>query len=225
MNIRSFTIKLVGIVFAFGLLAQTGFAFDEIALRDFKFYGRLCGKSAKERDLSAADLCYLKMPKGNLSDANLAGAKLNRSEFYNALLFNTNFSNTDLSFVKFNGANLSGANLSGAKLINTDYYDAILKGANFSGADLSGASLKHADLTNANFSNADLSGATLAESFNIESANFSGADLTGVDAWECTYVIDHKPIVGHDGHKRFFVTKKWLRSKGALNVDRVRCRE
>jgi len=79
-----------------------------------------------------------------------------------------------------------------------------LTGADFSNTDLSKINFTGADLTRANFSNANLSEADFSGLVTIRSADFTGANLSGAK---------------HGGNP---VTKEWLKSMDAWNVDSVK---
>lgn len=109
----------------------------------------------------------------------------------------------DLSECDLPGANLSRSNLSGARLARANLRKAILAGADLTGARLTGATLASADLTGAilykaNLAGVDLSdanmsmvsgawvflhGANLSEA-NLTKAYLAGANLTGADVFE-----------------------------------------
>jgi uncharacterized protein YjbI with pentapeptide repeats len=136
-------------------------------------------------DLSGADLAF-----ANLSNANLVGICLERTELGNANLAGadlrgTTLSGANLTQADFTGADLSGAVLDSATLRMASMAGASLTGANLLNADASGAILPNSDLrgvnlTGANMSNATLFQANLSEALLLD-ANLSGALLGGVD--------------------------------------------
>lgn len=87
--------------------------------------------------------------KADLSDANLRGKNLFRTEPFFAYLFESNVLDIGQIFNSLFYANLNNANLRGADL----------NGSNLRGANLKGADLSDADLSDANLSNAKLTGA------------------------------------------------------------------
>ena len=158
-------------------------------------------------DLSGADLAF-----ANLTNANLVGICLERTDLANASLAGadlrgTTMSGANLTHADLTGANLSlavldsavlrmasmaGANLAEANLLNADARGAILpnadlRGANLTGANLSSATLFQVNLTGALLLDTDLSGALL-----------SGADLSGANVTNTvligTYLADARGL-------------------------------
>lgn len=95
----------------------------------------LRGDGGERADFTGRNLSGLKLPRLDLSMANLAGC---------------DFSGADLSESKLQGANLAGCNLAGAHLKDADLSGADLSDANLKGSNLSGANLDGADLWRAN---------------------------------------------------------------------------
>jgi len=78
--------------------------------------------------------------KSEFVDHNFVDAKLRDTDFYEAILTGSNFSDADLSdadmrYADLKGANLTGAILAGANLAGADLTDANLTGAQFSIVD------------------------------------------------------------------------------------------
>ena len=95
----------------------------------------LRGAGGERADFTGRNLSGLKLPRLDLSMANLAGC---------------DFSGADLSESKLQGANLAGCNLAGANFKDADLGGADLSDANLKGSNLSGANLNGADLWRAN---------------------------------------------------------------------------
>jgi uncharacterized protein YjbI with pentapeptide repeats len=131
-------------------------------------------------DLSEAELDGVDLRRTNLSGADLSGADLSGAE-----LFRANLSEAKLSWAKLSGAMLSDANLRGAKLSGANLSDANLLKADLSGADLTEADLSLAHLTDAMLFSAKLTGAILRRTIlspaGLTEADLSGADLTEAD--------------------------------------------
>ena len=118
----------------------------------------------------------------NLSDVNLSGVNLGRSNLLGADLARANLQNANLA-----GSNLRWANLSAANLTDADLSWSELTMANFTGACLSRADLRWANLPRTNLTDADLRfanliGAQLVET-EISGTNLTGCRVYGVSAW------------------------------------------
>src|SRR4051794_28099049 len=83
---------------------------------------------AQKRWRTGVDLNDVRIPKANLSDADLSGANLHRADLSEASLYDTNLSGAFL-----NGANLRGAGLADANLSGAYFVLANLRGANLHG--------------------------------------------------------------------------------------------
>ncbi|MGL5827387.1 MAG: pentapeptide repeat-containing protein, partial [Nocardioides sp.] len=81
----------------------------------------------------------------DLSDANLAGMRLQRRTFLRAVARRTNFQGANLTDASFIYADLAGADFSNANLANAEMLGAKLEGAVFRDANLLGAKLGGAD--------------------------------------------------------------------------------
>lgn len=104
--------------------------------------------------------CYLR--GAELAGAQLTGADLRNTVFYEADLRGADLRKGDLSKSDLGRAVLMRADLSGAKLRGVDLTRADLLRARLVLADLSGANLGRADLMEADLVAADLSGADLS---------------------------------------------------------------
>lgn len=117
----------------------------------------------------------IRLTEAYLSNANLAGASLARSDLWGASLDSSILGGADLR-----GTNLAGANLENAILEHADLSKADLRGANLKDADLERANLTGADLRGAILIGADLQYATLRNSI-LERCNLVGANLRGAE--------------------------------------------
>jgi hypothetical protein len=111
-----------------------------------------------------------KVSRGDLTGAQIVGARLDGANLSGAALNRANLSGAALDDANLSGAALNGANLSGARLNRAN-----LSGAWLPRADLSGAQFAWANLSSAHLLRADLSGAGL------QGTNLSRATLYGVD--------------------------------------------
>ena len=141
-------------------------------------------------DLSDADLPGVNLSKTNLLNADLSGANLSRADLSKADLSWANLASADLweanlSMAKLECANLSMAQLGEANLSGADLSDAGLAEASLQSANLSMANLRKANLPGANLSKADLSGANLSKAklweANLSEANLAKARLNEAD--------------------------------------------
>ena len=149
------------------------------------------------------DLNFAKLQGANLESANLAGAYIARTDFFQANLrranltgamaieANLNFANlmdADLSHGFFTGASFRGANLRRATLAGTDLTLTALEGADLTEASLVEANLHGANLIRAAFSSASLVGVNLQEAVLVntrfDGANLTGARIYGISAWD-----------------------------------------
>jgi hypothetical protein len=106
--------------------------------------------------------------------AEFVGARVEHSDFSDALLEGAKVQGADLRYADFSDADLRGADLRGANLSYSDFSDAVLRDA-----DLRGANLSYGDYSDANFSDADLHGADLSYS-ELSDAHFEGVVQPGL---------------------------------------------
>lgn len=149
----------------------------------------------------------------DLHETDLGGASLN-----NANLSGADLRGADLSSAEFRDAHLSGAKLDGAILYNSDLARANLRGArliasnlaqgNLFETDLSNSDLSHAILSDGNLFSANLTNADLSFS-KLDNARFLSTTLTGATRMRMT----------EDGFAWVFVTKEYLESQSASNVE------
>ena len=143
--------------------------------------------------LAGAQLTGANLSGAQLTSANLSGAVLDKANLSRAVLDKANLSGAVLDKANLTAAELIEANLTGAKLIDANLTGAILFGADLPGAMLIGADLSYAGLTSTDLSRAgltstNLSGALLdrADLFGalLDKANLSGAELDRADLRE-----------------------------------------
>ena len=138
------------VLFSFSIISHTNvFAYDAEDLARFKQT-----KHCPRCDLSNADLRGRNLRRSDLREANLSGA-----DFSNSYLRYSNFRNANLQGTKFIKANLIGANLRGTNCT----------GANFAKARLPRTKFRYAILRDTDFSNAD------------HSSNLNFDELVGID--------------------------------------------
>jgi uncharacterized protein YjbI with pentapeptide repeats len=111
----------------------------------------------------------------DLTDVDLAEAKLKGVYLPSIHLQRADLRNADLRYANLQGADLREASLQGARLESANLQGANLSGASLVDANLSGANLKNADLSNARLHTAKLAGA------NMEEANLQGAYLASAN--------------------------------------------
>ena len=131
----------------------------------------------------------LVMHAGDLSDADLRGANLQKAGLRFGTMDRTQFGGALLGQVYAPFVSAQGADLTGADLARANFFAGDFRKANFTKAKLPGASLAFADLRGANFDGADLTGAYLTGAL-LDGATFTGAivkdtDLQGaVGTWD-----------------------------------------
>ena len=140
---------------------------------------------------AGVDLTNRRLSGLDLSNLDFSGADMRWARLNNAILVNTNLSDTKLDLAWFIGANMENADLSGASLRSTQLRKAMLKGANFDNTRIT-ANFKGADLTDASFRHSDLSAdmknqsmglmGTVMTSTKLINVDFTGANLSRVDA-------------------------------------------
>lgn len=140
---------------------------EEAAFRNVGNIKRLNRHNISDIDLVG---CYL--VKTNLSKTNLANSNLNTADLTNSMLIGSNMTAARMNQTIFENANLNHAELK----------DTFASGANFKDAFLIKANFEKAFLIKTNFQNsylmeANLSGCALAEA-NFADANLYKADLT-----------------------------------------------
>jgi uncharacterized protein YjbI with pentapeptide repeats len=160
---------------------------------------RLDGLRADFLDATRADLSSASLRDAQLLDCDFVSARLTRSDFTRATLWQCTFHNADAtrsSFVECTAENnfwsdcdFTGADFEGAVLSHTSLHNANLEGttlqrvqavgANLTGARLAGASLRSASFRDAQLRNADLRQADL-EGGDFRNADFTGARLDEV---------------------------------------------
>ena len=96
---------------------------------------------------------------------NYAGKDLQRKDFSNGALNNTNFEGANLEFANFTNATLKNANFRNAKLASANFHLANLEGADFTGAELKKVSWTDAKAWKTKLSGADI---YLARAFIID---------------------------------------------------------
>lgn len=124
------------------------------------------------------------LEEAQLSNAYLAGARLNNANLEEVVLKSANLNRAKLQSADLQEANLSAATLQQTHLRKAYLNLADLEKANLSKADLSEADLTYANLKKAilyetNFKDADLSFADLSET-DLSNTIFNGANLTNV---------------------------------------------
>ncbi|MFZ0692669.1 MAG: pentapeptide repeat-containing protein, partial [Alphaproteobacteria bacterium] len=109
-------------------MLQAEFA-EAVRRHDRYLTGRLGGQRAllSYRDLSGLDL---------------AGQRLNDSDFTGAFLIGARMAGANLTGANLFGCNMMSADLRGAILVRADLRGAVLRGANLEGADLFNADLR-----------------------------------------------------------------------------------
>ena len=136
-------------------------------------------------DLFDANLRGARLDKSNLSGANLRGADLAHATLRGANLSRVDLSRADLHHAKINYAHLSRAKLQHATLIHTNASQTDFSHTELNGADLSHARLPSADLSYAQASAANLSHTMLHDAnlshIRASHANFSRASLISSD--------------------------------------------
>jgi uncharacterized protein YjbI with pentapeptide repeats len=157
-----------------------------------------------EADFFMANLSFMV----NLSEANLGGANLTRTDLRrgnltgadltDANLTEVNLTRADLSEANLGGANLTGATLRGTELIRVNFSRADLTGANLRGADLTDANLIAVNLTRADLSEANLRGVDL-QGAKLDETGFANVNLSNVRGLDnCTHIgpsiIDHRTL-------------------------------
>ena len=151
--------------------------------RNFRF-ADLSGSILPRVLLEKADFSNANLNQTQLPGANLRGARLQGAWLGGAQLQDTNLGRAQLqgAFLAA-GAQLQGARLGGAQLQGADLGGAQLQGAILYGANLQGADLGGAQLQGANLGEAQLQGADLGEA-QLQGADLGEAQLQGADLGE-----------------------------------------
>lgn len=141
-------------------------------------------------DLTDADLAGAELNLAQIRDAELRRAKLQGAWMVSCFVTNSDLTAADLASVRANRSsfrccNLENANFEDASLkrahFNGSKLDAAcFRGANLFGADFEGATIKEADFRNTNLQECRLRGLPLNQG-SFAGAQFCGADLTGCD--------------------------------------------
>jgi uncharacterized protein YjbI with pentapeptide repeats len=144
--------------------------------------------SARNVDLSRAQLGRARMWGIDLRGAKLNEAQLDGADLSNSLLTGASFSSARLEKAELTGgvqaqganflnANLQGADLTGAQLQLADFSSASMQGVLLNFAHLQGAILRDADLEAASLQRANLQGADMT------GMKMAGSDLRGASIW------------------------------------------
>jgi uncharacterized protein YjbI with pentapeptide repeats len=123
--------------------------------------------TARNADLTGANLKDARMTSIDLSGATLAKAEMEAADLTGAMAQGANFT----------AAKLQGADLTGAQLTRADFTNAGLQGAALARASLSEVTLRNADLEAADLAQARLQGA------NLGGARLRAANLHGAVIW------------------------------------------
>ncbi len=160
----------------------TGSTFGGCALR---VHARCPGADLKHRIMTGIVAPYSRLPRADLSNANLVSlimddaawnsAKLASITFYSGSAAGTDLKGADLSHAELSLSSFNGASLQGARLVGTNLDFGSVVGTDLAGADLRGVHLADSNANGANFTDADLRGA------NLSNADLTGATLTGAD--------------------------------------------
>jgi uncharacterized protein YjbI with pentapeptide repeats len=145
--------------------------------------------SARNVDLSRAQLSNAHLSGIDLRGAKLNEAQLDGAELANAMLAGASFSNARLEKADLTGgvqaqganflnASLQGADLTGAQLQFADFSSASMQGALLNFAQLQGAVLRDADLGAASLQRAKLQGTDMS------GMKMAGTDLRGATIWK-----------------------------------------
>ena len=159
---------------------------DVVMLSDNRVAGKCV--SARDVDLTRADLGHARLwgvdlRGAKLDEAQLDGADLSNSLLTGASLANAHLDKADLTGgvqaqgVNFLNASLQGADLTGAQLQLADFSSAAMQGAVLNFARLEGAVLRDADLEAASLQQAKL----LAT--DMTGMKMAGSDLRGAVIW------------------------------------------
>jgi uncharacterized protein YjbI with pentapeptide repeats len=159
---------------------------DMVMLSDNRIAAKCA--SARNVDLSRAQLGHARMWGVDLRGAKLDEAQLEGADLSNALLTGASLSNAHLEKadltggvqaqgVNFLNASLQGADLTGAQLQLADFSSASMQGALLNFAHLEGAVLRDADLEAASLQQAKLIGADMT------GMKMAGSDLRGAIIW------------------------------------------
>ena len=169
-------------------------------------------------DFRGAMFELLDLRYAHMSNTNLDGAFLVKTDFCEAKLESSSLAGAKLMGAKLMGANLMGANLVGANLMRANLIGSNLMRVNFEGADLQGASFCQANLIGADLKGADLEGADLQETNfkgvkNLESEqikkaiNWTQAFYSEEDLVKLNLPSDHNKIVQESIHKQMKETQ------------------
>ena len=176
----------------------------DISYDDFdRFFREEC---CHEVDFSYAILCRANMQRffcddvrlhcADLTETNLAGARIQGSNLTGATLDSANLSRCDILSCDFSGAKMQGIDLSSSWCVHSTFSNAKMSGANLTailvendadgedhswdGADLSEANLTGAQLRDVSFRGANFSGAVV-QNADLTWADVSYADLMDTD--------------------------------------------
>ena len=129
------------------------------------------GLSLEGRDLRFASFIKCVMPKVNLANGDLQGAKMN-----NSFLHEANFLSAELNGAQLINSNLQRANLTDAKLAYAQIINSDLNLANLSNAFMENSVLSYSKFMRANLTGASLKGANVVAALLID-ANMQDVDM------------------------------------------------
>lgn len=134
------------------------------------------GAQCPGADLSGATIPYLQISNANFAGANMQRVYAPSTLFMSSDFTGADFTDADFGSTIFAGSTLDGVVAPGVRLANVASSTAI--GANFAGADMSGLHASGSDLSKADFSNATMTYGDLTR-VKFTGANLTGANLTG----------------------------------------------
>lgn len=181
-----------------GTSIEAGSEHDERIVREQMFVGVATHLNVRRHlgpfriDLSGADLAGMRLQRSYfpglvargcvLTDADLSGSDLSGADLTDIVAANTRFTDANLSGARLVRCTATYASFNGADLSGAELTDAVLRGAQLIAATCDRTDLTGTDLRAAKLMRLDLSSAAW------HTADLSGADLTGAQP---KAVIDH----------------------------------
>ena len=126
----------------------------------------------------------------DLSQAQLAGAKLRRAVAYNVNLAGANLFKADISFAQMVRADLRSAAIANSMMVRIDLQEADLSSTNLFHADLTDADLRGAKFTSTLLIGTNLTGVKL-QGTNLSAASFRGLEMSGADLSQSSLLGTH----------------------------------
>lgn len=195
-----------------------GFDFSDGAMVACNFsYSNLEGALFRNADLTNSLFIRTNLVRADFSGAILNGVRFHYADAQQAMLDETRMKKGSVMVYRddvANGGRVAQAVVQETDLSNSNFAGASLRGADMSGCRIRNANLKNADLTGADLKGADLSGSTLAGAVLTDAVLH---DVTVENTIFDITPETINALQGNDGFRRFLDVRTQAREAAALH--------